>query len=281
MGQYHYIINLSKREYLNPHKLGDGLKLWEQLNSHGGVMAALHILLACSNGRGGGDLYTVEVKEGVEYYNPADPNWVGRWAGDRIAVVGDYAERGDLALEHEADLICDLCGTEEQRQTAITHYRKLAKERGGEYKAIFTDKAERLANARLYQDISDDILPLVEQACDVRITGEGWRDKTLTTQKGTVAMRSDMVLTVKPKGKGKEWLKQVKQRIEKETGKQVEVTGGPYRGYDVQVDLSAEIPKVDFYSPIRMDSREADAIDYAICCIKEGRILTPEEHDRR
>ena len=30
MGQYHYTVNLSKKEFINPHKLGDGLKLLEQ-----------------------------------------------------------------------------------------------------------------------------------------------------------------------------------------------------------------------------------------------------------
>ena len=30
MGQYHYTVNLDKKEYLVPHKLGDGLKLLEQ-----------------------------------------------------------------------------------------------------------------------------------------------------------------------------------------------------------------------------------------------------------
>lgn len=75
------------------------------------------------------------------------------------------------------------------------------------------------------------------------------------------------------------WLKQVKETIEKATAKEVEITGGPYRGYDVEVDLSGETPKLDFYSPVRrFADREADAIDYAICCIKEDKILSDEEH---
>lgn len=135
MGQYWLTCNLSKREFLDPHKLGDGLKLWEQLNSVGGVMAALHILLSCSNGRGGGDLAE---SDGVK---PQDPI-IGRWAGDRIAVVGDYAEDGDLPPEFEASEIYDLC-------------------RKGKYR-----------------DISNLVLPLVEKACGVKITGKGWREKT-------------------------------------------------------------------------------------------------------
>lgn len=35
---------------------------------------------------------------------------IGRWAGDRIAMVGDYAEDSDLAPEHEAGSIYTACG---------------------------------------------------------------------------------------------------------------------------------------------------------------------------
>jgi hypothetical protein len=83
MGQYHYTVNLDKREFLHPHKLGDGLKLMEFGNSAGGTMTGLAILLACSNGRGGGDLHT-------------ESPLIGSWAGDRIAIIGDYAEPDDF-----------------------------------------------------------------------------------------------------------------------------------------------------------------------------------------
>lgn len=86
MGQYHLVVNADKRQYIHPHRLGDGLKLMEFANSEGGTMTALAILLAVSNGdggRGGGDLrFSSEV--------------VGSWGGDRIAIVGDYAEDTDL-----------------------------------------------------------------------------------------------------------------------------------------------------------------------------------------
>ena len=81
MGQYYYIANLDKKEYLHPHRCGDGLKLLEFGLSSCGTMSALAILLADGNGRGGGDLRTE---------NPI----VGTWAGDRIVVTGDYADEG-------------------------------------------------------------------------------------------------------------------------------------------------------------------------------------------
>ena len=83
MGQYWKPVNLDKREFIDPHKLGDGLKLWEQLASHPGTGAALIVLCAAMpEPRGGGDL-------------DADPV-IGRWAGDRVALIGDYAEDSDL-----------------------------------------------------------------------------------------------------------------------------------------------------------------------------------------
>lgn len=126
MGQYHVVVNLSKREYVNPHSLGCGAKLWEQLanGNIGSTGGALLILLACSNGRGGGDLDTVENWHGPERtfpehnvcggpmpegYPAIATRTIGRWAGDRIAVVGDYADDGDLAPEHRAGTIYGLC----------------------------------------------------------------------------------------------------------------------------------------------------------------------------
>jgi len=87
MGQYHYIVNLDRKEFIHPHHLGDGLKLMEFGNGAGGTMTALAILLAASNGRGGGDLH-------VDASHPAVGR-IGSWAGDRIAIVGDYAEDTD------------------------------------------------------------------------------------------------------------------------------------------------------------------------------------------
>jgi hypothetical protein len=95
MGQYHYIVNTTKKEYLDPHNFGQGLKLLEWSCSMGGVNTALAVLLSNSNNRGGGDLRS-------------DHPIIGSWANNNIVVAGDYAEDGD-AGESKGDNIFDLC----------------------------------------------------------------------------------------------------------------------------------------------------------------------------
>jgi hypothetical protein len=82
MGQYHKPVNLDKKQYINPHKFGDGLKMLE-FGQGGLTVTALTVLLACSHNRGGGDL-------GTEH--PV----AGSWAGDRVAIIGDYTEDNDI-----------------------------------------------------------------------------------------------------------------------------------------------------------------------------------------
>lgn len=201
MGQYHKTVNLDKREYLDPHKLGDGLKLLEQMNSHGGTMAALHLLLSVSNGRGGGDLSFQAIDENYEWYTPDSKKavaelaekYVGRWAGDRIAVVGDYAEDGDLPAEHNGEDIYSLCGSRAEAFSEAEHREKNARRAGDEtYAGKTADEwrwlAKRLRESDPYTDITDDLVPLVQEACGVKIGGEGWRAKT--------ALSPDLVISV-------------------------------------------------------------------------------------
>lgn len=89
MGQYHKVYNLDKREFIHAHEIDNGLKLLEQCGpgDQPTTSDAVWLLLANSNGRGGGDA-------------PKHP-MVGRWAGDRLVVQGDYAEAGDAAYVPE------------------------------------------------------------------------------------------------------------------------------------------------------------------------------------
>jgi len=63
--------------------LGCGLKLLEQLATHPSTGTALIILLASMpEPRGGGDLVKYDI--------------IGRWVGDRVIFIGDYAEKDDF-----------------------------------------------------------------------------------------------------------------------------------------------------------------------------------------
>ena len=89
MGQGHKVFNHTKREFLNPHTFNDGYKLCE-FGAGGSTMEGLSILLAVSNGRGGGDFYSS---------HPLAKAIIGRWGGDSISIIGDYAEDDDLPTD--------------------------------------------------------------------------------------------------------------------------------------------------------------------------------------
>jgi len=151
MGQYWYAVNLDKKEFIHPHKLGSGLKLWEQLANHPGTGAALIILCAAEREmRGGEDLDLQENWHGEERVFPAHnatpgpmpqdypsvaARTIGRWAGNRIALVGDYAEDSDLPREFKASEIVGKC-----------------------------------------QDITEDVCRVIEHELQGHYEGEGWRD---------------------------------------------------------------------------------------------------------
>ena len=90
MGQYYKIVNVKKREYINPHMFDEGLKLMEFGMSAGGSLTALAVLLSNGNGRGGGDLNS-------------DNPIVGSWAGDPIVVAGDYGDDGKFLPADKQD----------------------------------------------------------------------------------------------------------------------------------------------------------------------------------
>jgi len=128
MGQYHYLVNLTKKQFVNPHNIGNGLKLHEQIGFDCSTATALTMLLACSNGRGGGD------------FQSKSP-LMGSWAGDKIAFIGDYTEKGDIKGVNTVNI----------------------------YKACS-------ANAKGFRDISLEVCKMMSQEFGVRYTGTGWKD---------------------------------------------------------------------------------------------------------
>lgn len=147
MGQYWIPVNLDKREFISPHKLGDGLKLWEQLANGAAAKGLVILLAAMPEPRGGGDLQP-------------DPI-IGRWAGDRIALVGDYAEDGDLTPKEgdpPASAIYGLCTLyPEPMDPLASEIREQA-----EVPAPFTD-------------ITDAVCAVIERELDGKFIGTGWR----------------------------------------------------------------------------------------------------------
>ena len=138
MGQYHRCVNLDKREFIDPHKLGNGLKLREQVASHPGTGAALIILLAsASNGQGGGDLDQSPI--------------VGRWRGDRIAFVGDYDDEAFYwtGSPENGELV---------RASDI-------------YSCTVTDD-----DPKDWKDVSLQVCKVIEKELCGKFVGDGWRE---------------------------------------------------------------------------------------------------------
>jgi hypothetical protein len=90
-----------------------------------GTMSALAILLADGNGRGGGDLQDEPIT-GI----------IGRWAGDKIVIAGDYADNGRFISQKD---IADL------------------KDDDGNPVTLETINLHRLADKK-FKDISHDVL---------------------------------------------------------------------------------------------------------------------------
>lgn len=69
---YHVVVNLTKREYLDPESFEDDLSINRFSLERGGVMKGLFSCLFYSTGRGGGD---------IEEFRQ------GRWAGDAVKII--------------------------------------------------------------------------------------------------------------------------------------------------------------------------------------------------
>jgi hypothetical protein len=76
---------------------------------------------------------------------------IGRWAGDRIAFVGDYAEDGDLAPEHGAKSIYGRC------------------------KSAAYPEEDVLGPGTPFVDITPDVARVIEHELGGKFTGAGWR----------------------------------------------------------------------------------------------------------
>jgi len=193
MGQYWLVVNLDKKEFINPSKLGTGLKLWEQLATHPGTGAALIVLLAAEREpRGGGDFDIDENWHGPERkfpehnvtpgpmpegYSEIAKRTIGRWAGDRIAIVGDYAEDSDLPNSPiPASEIFDKCSGEghieydDNPEGALYQCGVEGDPNYGKYAHWVIDTPPE------FRDISDDVCRVIEHELGGKFEGDVWRE---------------------------------------------------------------------------------------------------------
>lgn len=87
MGQYHMLVNIDKKEYVDPWDFDGLAKAREELHNRV-TPAGLFFLMVCPEARGGGDFDEGE--------------YAGRWHGDHVVVLGDYFKATDF--EGAADL---------------------------------------------------------------------------------------------------------------------------------------------------------------------------------
>jgi len=85
MGQYFMAVNTTKKEYLQPHKFGSGLKFREFAYDSMSVLTGMAHLLAQSS-------------DGVAFDSS---EITGRWIGDHVLIVGDYDKSDIYGIAYE------------------------------------------------------------------------------------------------------------------------------------------------------------------------------------
>jgi hypothetical protein len=146
MGEYFVVANLTKREYLDPGKMGGGNNKWRGLLSGGnGVTNVMAMLMAEGNLR-------------YEWRYPKNPNakkwwahrgkkskWIGRWARNKVTIAGD---------ESSAEWIWQKCrsitpnGWTDITLPAIRAYRKLYKDTDVRYRTYQEERKYRQMDIR-------------------------------------------------------------------------------------------------------------------------------------
>jgi len=138
MGQYHGLFNIDKREMLFPHEVGFGAKQWEHTGFPGSLSDILYALCAYPERRGGGDF----ADDNADFPEFTNGVFKGRWHGDRVAVVGDYAEFGDLP-EAWNEAFVD-----------FTH-------NGRTYKVFNSARTNEDGTEPFFHDIADEVRPFI------------------------------------------------------------------------------------------------------------------------
>ena len=161
MGQYYIVVNVDRKEYLDPLKFNDGLKLLEITGGRSFTLSALALLLADGNGRGGGDFPCSSSSV------PDVSEWIGRWVGNRIVVAGDYAD--DCKFLSERD-IAQFYQSDPEAFELIRRYGRKGPNLYEVAKRTFTDISEHMIAVMLQEShLKEDLLE--ELAYLIRIYG--------------------------------------------------------------------------------------------------------------
>ena len=88
MGQYHKLINITKKEFVVGYDIGILAKHYEQIGFEGSMADVLYCLMIAQGNdyRGGGDV--------------SGHKAIGRWVGDHVAIVGDYYDEKTDKLKY-------------------------------------------------------------------------------------------------------------------------------------------------------------------------------------
>jgi hypothetical protein len=148
MGQYFIGVNYDKKQWIHPHRFGDGLKFLEFSGTASGFLAGLALLLRKSSEGGGGDW--------LGYSSPADARAefpvVGSWAGDSIAIVGDYddSQAYHTAMDSYRDVSFEI-----MKAMATDHYARLKLKEAVQWRInpSFGDLACDSEDVALYRDV--------------------------------------------------------------------------------------------------------------------------------
>ena len=182
MGQYHRIVNLDKAEYLNPHELGDGLKWVEQATSELGTMTALWGAITYPERRGGGD--------------PQEHPFVGRWHGDRVVMVGDYAEDTDRPDVPQWGALFHRCADAEDFATFIEDERDRLSETSSYHAyAKAPEWIDAVAASGPLTNVSALARAFLTEQFGLVFSGTGWLQRTLPGEEAPrTALAPDLIL---------------------------------------------------------------------------------------
>jgi hypothetical protein len=136
MGQYHIPVCPDLAQAFMPHDVGCGLKSAEQLFTRPGTCAALVALVSARGGNMPADM--------------SQSPLIGRWAGQRVLIQGDYAEDGDIPGWGGPPL-----------SKLYAAFRDPEDEKPGTGQPIFAD-------------LSGEVTAFLEGACSVRFFKASW-----------------------------------------------------------------------------------------------------------